>query len=295
MQRPIGIFDSGLGGLTVARAVIDLLPHESVTYIGDTLHTPYGPRDQDEVRSLSIEVMDALVAQGVKMLVIACNTASAATFDIAKRRYQDTLGIPVIEVITPAVRAATIGSTRNRIGVVATAGTIGSGAYQRAFAHAGVPDVTAVAAPRFVEFVEAGETTGDRVLDAARSYLRPLIDANVDTLVLGCTHYPLLAGAIGYVMGPEVRLVSSAQETAADVYRTLADQDLLATGTAEYRFESTSIEQGPFLKLARRFLGPEVGHVEHHVTGVITLPSPEELTAAAKDIAAKNDESGRSA
>lgn len=279
MDRPIGIFDSGLGGLTVARAVIDLLPHESVTYIGDTLHTPYGPRDQDEVRALSLEVMDTLVAQGVKMLVIACNTASAATFDIAKRRYEDALGIPVIEVISPAVRAATAGSRENRIGVVATAGTIGSGAYQRAFAHAGLSDVTAVAAPKFVEFVEAGETTGERVLAAARGYLQPLIDANVDTLVLGCTHYPLLAGAIGYVMGPSVRLVSSAQETAADVYRTLADNGILASGPAQYRFESTDAEQAPFLKLARRFLGPEVDHVEYAVTGTITLPTAAELEA----------------
>lgn len=280
MDRPIGIFDSGLGGLTVARAVIDMLPHESVTYIGDTLHTPYGPRDQDEVRSLSIEVMDALVAQGVKMLVIACNTASAATFDIAKRRYEDALGIPVVEVISPAVRAATAGSREQRIGVVATAGTVGSGAYQRAFALAGIPDVTAVAAPRFVEFVEAGETTGERVLDAARTYLQPLIEAEVDTLVLGCTHYPLLAGAIGYVMGQNVRLVSSAQETAADVYRTLADKNLLATGEPRYRFASTDAEQAPFLTLARRFLGPEVGHVEHTPTGAITLPTAAELAAA---------------
>lgn len=272
MQRPIGIFDSGLGGLTVARAVIDMLPNESVTYIGDTLHTPYGPRDQSEVRALSLEVMDALVAQDVKMLVIACNTASAATFDIAKRRYEDALGIPVIEVISPAVRAATVGSTTHSIGVVATAGTIASGAYQRAFAAAGIPDVIAVAAPRFVDFVEAGETTGPEVLAAAREYLQPLIDARVDTLVLGCTHYPLLAGPIGYVMGPDVRLVSSAQETAGDVYRTLADRQMLGDGTAEYRFESTSDEQLPFLALARRFLGPEVGHVEHTITASITLP-----------------------
>lgn len=284
MQRPIGIFDSGLGGLTVARAVIDMLPNESVTYIGDTLHTPYGPRDQSEVRELSLQVMDSLVAQGVKMLVIACNTASAATFDIAKRRYEDTLGIPVVEVISPAVRAATVGSTTNSIGVVATAGTIGSGAYQSAFEAAGVPDVVASAAPKFVEFVEAGETTGDVVLAAAREYLQPMIDARVDTLVLGCTHYPLLAGAIGYVMGPDVRLVSSAQETAGDVYRILADRQLLADGPAEYRFESTSFEQEPFLKLARRFLGPEVGHVEHAITETITLPplpqrTPEGETA----------------
>lgn len=277
MQQPIGIFDSGLGGLTVARSVIDQLPDESVTYIGDTAHTPYGPREQVEVRRLSLQVMDALVAQNVKMLVIACNTATAATLDIARQRYEVGLGIPVVEVISPAVRAATAGSTTGRIGVVGTEGTIGSGAYQRAFAAEGF-DITAVAAPRFVEFVEAGETTGETVLAAAREYLRPLQEADIDTLVLGCTHYPLLAGAIGYVMGPGVRLVSSADETAADVYRILADRSILAEGPASYRFEATTDEQAPFLRLARRFLGPEVSRVEHTTTAAITLPTLAEAS-----------------
>lgn len=272
MEQPIGIFDSGLGGLTVARSVIDQLPDESVIYIGDTKHTPYGPRQQDEVRRLSLEVMDALVAQNVKMLVIACNTATAATLDIARERYEVGLGIPVVEVISPAVRAAVAGSTHGRIGVVGTEGTIGSGAYQRAFAAEGY-DITAVAAPKFVEFVEAGETTGETVLAAAREYLQPIADADVDTLVLGCTHYPLLAGAIGYVSGPGVRLVSSAEETAADVYRILADRNILAKGPAKYRFEATTDEQEPFLKLARRFLGPEVSRVEHTTTAAIELPN----------------------
>ncbi len=274
MQRPIGVFDSGVGGLTVARAIIDQLPAESITYIGDTANGPYGPREQGEVRRLALDVLDTLVAQGVKMLVIACNTASAATFDIARERYETGMGIPVVEVIHPAVRAAVAQSRSERIGVIGTAGTIGSGAYQRAFAEAGVPHVAAAAAPRFVEFVEAGVTTGDEVLAAAREVLAPLLAEELDTLVLGCTHYPLLAGAIGYVAGPDVRLVSSAEETAADVYRILSDRRMLAPAdaTPAYAFEATTEAQEPFLRLARRFLGPEVTHVEFHQTGVIPLP-----------------------
>ena len=274
MQRPIGVFDSGVGGLTVARAIIDQLPAESITYIGDTAHGPYGPRPQDEVRGLALDVLDALVAQGVKMLVIACNTASAATLDVARERYEAGLGIPVVEVIAPAVRAAVAQSRSGRIGVIGTAGTIGSGAYQRAFAAAGVAHVATAACPRFVEFVEAGVTTGDEVLGAAEEYLAPLLAERPDTLVLGCTHYPLLAGAIGYVAGPEVRLVSSAEETAADVYRVLSDRGMLAPveATPAYEFEATTEAQEPFLRLARRFLGPEVTHVEFTQTGVIHLP-----------------------
>ncbi|WP_306233727.1 glutamate racemase [Agrococcus beijingensis] len=274
MQRPIGVFDSGVGGLTVARAIIDQLPNESITYIGDTANGPYGPRDQAEVRHLALDVLDTLVGQGVKMLVIACNTATAAVYDLAVERYERGMGIPVIAVIEPAVRAAVAQSRSGRIGVIATAGTIGSGAYQRAFAEAGVAHVAAGAAPRFVEFVESGVTTGDEVLAAAHDYLEPLLAEGLDTLVLGCTHYPLLAGAIGYVAGPDVRLVSSAEETAADVYRILSDRKMLAAPGTEpvYEFEATTEAQGPFLRLARRFLGPEVTHVEFHQTGVITLP-----------------------
>ncbi|MGM1029548.1 MAG: glutamate racemase [Actinomycetota bacterium] len=274
MQRPIGVFDSGVGGLTVARAIIDQLPAESITYIGDTANGPYGPREQADVRHLALDVLDTLVSQGVKMLVIACNTASAATLDIARERYEEGMGIPVVEVIDPAVRAAVRQSRSGRIGVIGTAGTIGSGAYQRAFAEAGVPHVAAAAAPRFVEFVESGVTTGDEVLEAAHEYLAPLLAERLDTLVLGCTHYPLLAAAIGYVAGPDVRLVSSAEETAADVYRILSDRHMLAEpgATPVYEFEATTEAQEPFLRLARRFLGPEVTHVEFHQTGVIQLP-----------------------
>lgn len=274
MQRPIGVFDSGVGGLTVARAIIDQLPAESITYIGDTAHGPYGPRPQEEVHRLALGVLDALVDQGVKMLVIACNTASAAVFDVARDRYERGMGIPVVEVIEPAVRGAIRASRSGRIGVIGTVGTIGSGAYQRAFAREGIAHIDAVACPRFVEFVEDGITTGDALMQEARATLAPLQSADIDTLVLGCTHYPLLAGAIGYVMGDRVRLISSASETAADVYRELADRGILASpgSTPRYLFEATTAAQAPFLRLARRFLGPEVTHVEFTETGPIELP-----------------------
>ena len=269
-DAPIGIFDSGVGGLTVARAIKDQLPNESILYIGDTAHSPYGPKKIADVREYALEVLDDLVSQDVKLLVIACNTASAAVLRDARERYS----VPVIEVIQPAVRRA-VGTTRNkRVGVVGTAGTVNSRAYNDAFAAATDIQLFSQACPRFVEFVESGVTTGDEVLAAAHEYLEPLLAEGLDTLVLGCTHYPLLAGAIGYVAGPDVRLVSSAEETAADVYRILSDRRMLAEpgATPAYEFEATTEAQEPFLRLARRFLGPEVTHVEFHQTGVIQLP-----------------------
>ncbi|MGV9188079.1 glutamate racemase [Arcanobacterium canis] len=256
-NAPIGVFDSGVGGLTVARAIIDQLPGESITYIGDTKYAPYGPRPIAQVRKLALGVMDQLVDQGVKMLVIACNTASSAVLHDARERYQ-RVGIPIIEVIQPAVRRA-MASTRHRnIGVIGTQGTISSGAYADAFAAAVDVKLTMQTCPAFVEFVERGITTGSELLEKAQEYLTPVRDAGVDTLVLGCTHYPLLTGVISYVMGDDVTLVSSAEETAKDVYRTLVANDMLADGTdPQYRFMATS-DPDEFGRLARRFLGPEV-------------------------------------
>lgn len=256
-NAPIGVFDSGLGGLTVARAIIDQPPGESISYIGDTKYAPYGPRPIAQVRELALGVMDQLVDQGVKMLVIACNTASSAVLHDARERYQRA-GIPVIEVIQPAVRRA-MASTRNRhIGVIGTQGTIGSGAYADAFAAAVDVRLTMKACPAFVEFVEQGVTAGAEVLAAAQEYLEPVRDAGVDTLVLGRTHYPLLTGVISYVMGEDVTLVSSAEETAKDVYRTLIANGMLADAPEpNYQFMATGDPQD-FGRLARRFLGPEV-------------------------------------
>jgi glutamate racemase len=261
-NAPIGIFDSGLGGLTVARAVMDKLPDEEVLYLGDTAHSPYGPRPIAEVRSLALAGLDELVRRGVKVLVIACNTATAAALSDARERYWIDQRIPVVEVITPAARAAVVTTRNRRIGIIGTIATIQSEAYTNALAA--VPGLTVVsrACPRFVEFVEAGITTGSELESVAHDYLDPLREAGVDTLVLGCTHYPLLTGAIGRVMGEGVALVTSSESTANVTYNELVDRDLLheprgAEDLPRHRFLTTG---GPatFRKLARRFLGPEV-------------------------------------
>ena len=258
-DAPIGIVDSGVGGLTVVRAVLDQLPHEPVAYVGDTARGPYGPRPLAEVREFALEIMDGLVADGVKMLVIACNSASAATLRDARERYD----VPVIEVVHPAVRRAVSATRNGRIGVIGTTMTITSQAYDDAFAAAPHVVLTSAACPRFVEFVEAGITGGPELLAVAHEYLDPLTAADVDTLVLGCTHYPLLTGVLSYVMGEGVTLVSSAEETAKDVYRTLVANDLLRDPSLpepEHRFMATG-DPIAFERLGRRFLGPEIGSV----------------------------------
>lgn len=277
-DAPIGIFDSGVGGLTVARAIIDQLPNESVLYVGDTAHSPYGPKPIAQVREYTLAVLDDLVAQGVKMLVIACNTASAAMLRDARERYTQGLGIPVVEVIQPAVRAAVRQTRNSRVGVIGTAGTVSSRAYEDAFAAAPHLELFTRACPRFVEFVEAGVTSGEELFAVAGGYLAPLKAARIDTLVLGCTHYPLMSAAIQYVMGDSVTLVSSAEETAFDVYRTLVKHGLERSAGAKptYRFEATGDSQSAFTSLARRFLGPEVQNVELVETGVIHLPERQQ-------------------
>ena len=263
-DAPIGIFDSGVGGLTVARAVLDQLPHESVLYIGDTANTPYGPKPLAAVRAHALEVMDDLVDAGVKMLVIACNTASAAVLRDARERYTQRRGLPVVEVILPAARRAAAATRTGRVGVIGTKATVESRAYDDAFAVASRISLTSQACPRFVELVEAGTTSGPEVLEVARASLEPILAADVDTLVLGCTHYPLLTGVISYVMGDGVTLVSSAEETAKDVYRTLVAHGLERDprlGPPTHRFLATG-DASSFATLARRFLGPEVLSVE---------------------------------
>jgi len=264
-DAPIGIFDSGFGGLTVARAVIDQLPHEPVLYVGDTARQPYGPRPIAEVRGFALEMLDSLVDQGVKTLVIACNSASAAVLHDARERYS----VPVVEVIRPAVRRAVAATRNGHVGVISTVATQTSRAYEDAFAAAPHLQVTTAACPRFVELVERGVTSGPEVLRIAHDYLDPIADAGVDTLILGCTHYPLLAGAISYVMGDGVTLVSSADETAKDVYRMLVAHDLVrdpALPPPRHRFLTTG-DPREFQRLSRRFLGPEVAAV--HSTAAV--------------------------
>ena len=279
-NAPIGVFDSGVGGLTVARAIIDQLPRESIVYVGDTAHSPYGPKPIADVRGYALAVMDDLVSEGVKLLVIACNTASAAVLRDARERFTEGYGIPVVEVIQPAVRAAVRQTRNRRVGVIGTTGTIRSKAYEDAFAAASDLEIFTQACPRFVEFVEAGVTSGAELFAVAEEYLAPLKRADIDTLVLGCTHYPLMSAAIQYVMGESVTLVSSAQETAFDVYSTLVKHELerTATGAPTHSFEATGPDTAAFKRLASRFLGPEVVRVENFDTGSIHLPDNETRT-----------------
>jgi glutamate racemase len=260
-SAPIGIFDSGVGGLTVARAIIDQLPNESTIYIGDTARGPYGPRKIAEVREFSLEIIEFLVKRGCKAVVIACNTASSAMLRDARERFQ----IPIIEVIQPAARRAVAATRSGKVGVIGTNATIDSGSYLDAFAAAPQLEITSKACPRFVEYVERGETTGAEITAIARDYLKPMLDAKVDTLVLGCTHYPLLTGVISYVMGEGVTLVSSAEETAKDLYRVLVEKNLLRENSSTpptHEFLATGAAD-QFEILARRFLGPEVNKVHH--------------------------------
>jgi glutamate racemase len=273
-DAPIGVFDSGVGGLTVARAILDQLPNESILYVGDTANGPYGPKPLAAVREHALAIMDDLVEQGVKILVIACNTASAAVLRDARERFTEGYGIPVVEVILPAVRAAVHQTRNRRVGVIGTVATITSRAYDDAFAAAPDLELFSAACPRFVEFVESGVTTGPELFAVAREYLAPMISADIDTLVLGCTHYPMLSAAIQYVAGPDVRLVSSADETARDVYRRLIEHGMLRTDAAPPRrvFETTGDDAVEFTRLARRFLGLEAPLLESVLTGSIPLP-----------------------
>jgi glutamate racemase len=258
--RPIGVFDSGLGGLTVLRSLMDLLPEESMLYFGDTGRFPYGSKPRDEVLGYALQIADVLVERGAKLLVVACNSATSAALDVLSER----LDVPVVGVIEPGMRAAARATRIGRVGVIGTVGTIASGAYQRAAATlAEGLELTCAACPGFVEFVEAGDVHSDQVYVLAERLLAPVKAAGVDTLVLGCTHYPLLARTIGDVMGQDVVLISSADETAFTV-RALVEQHGLDTppGEAVRHTFVTSGDVGTFRRLGVRFLGPEVECVE---------------------------------
>jgi glutamate racemase len=258
--RPIGVFDSGLGGLTVLRSLIDLLPGESMIYFGDTGRFPYGPKPHDEVHKYALEIGDLLAARDAKLLVVACNSATSVALDALRER----LDIPVVGVIEPGMRAAARATRSGRVGVIGTVGTIASGAYQRA---ATVLDRSIIlecaACPGFVEFVESGDVKSDQVHVLAERLLAPIRAAGVDALVLGCTHYPLLARTIGDVMGRDVVLVSSADETAFRVRELVALEGLAAPlgNTVTHTFV-TSGDVETFRRLGVRFLGPEVESVE---------------------------------
>ncbi|HEY3723347.1 MAG TPA: glutamate racemase [Acidimicrobiia bacterium] len=255
-ERPIGVFDSGLGGLTVLRALVDLLPHESTLYFGDTGRFPYGPKPADVVLKYALEIADLLVDRGVKALVVACNSATSVALDALQERYE----IPVVGVVEPGVRAAASTTRTGRVGVVGTVGTIASGAYQQSAVASGI-QLTCAACPGFVEFVEAGDVDSDQIRVLAERLLAPLRAAAIDTLVLGCTHYPLLARTIADVMGREVVLVSSADETAFEMRTMLGDVTAARVVPVSHRFV-TSGDVDTFRHLGARFLGPEVEEVE---------------------------------
>jgi glutamate racemase len=260
-DRPIGVFDSGLGGLTVLRALIDLLPDERIVYFGDTGRFPNASKPREEVLAHALEITDVLLAHDVKTLVVACNSAAAAALDPLR----DRLDIPVVGVIEPGLRAAARVTRTGRIGVIGTVGTIASGAYQQlADTFPDPVELTCAACPGFVEFVEAGDVDSDQVHVLAERLLAPVRDATVDTLVLGCTHYPLLARTIGDVMGRDVVLVSSADETAFAVRELLTTRGMLAAGPPSdpRHVFFTSGPVDTFRTLGVRFLGPEVAAVE---------------------------------
>lgn len=257
--RPIGIFDSGVGGLTVVRAVLDLVPGEPVLYFGDTARAPYGPRDVDEIRTFAREIAAYLLDRDVKMLVVACNAIESNAIEDLSERAR----IRLVGVIEPGVRAALRATRNGRIGVIGTEATITSGAYERAVAaEDGGVELISAACPAFVPHVERGDTTSPELMASARDYLVPMREAGVDTLILGCTHYPLLSGLLQRVMGPAVVLVSSAEETAKDVYAGLLDGGLLREDASPPRHEFLcSGDPESFRSLAARFLGPEAAGV----------------------------------
>ena len=257
---PLGVFDSGIGGLTVAHAIFERLPGESVIYFGDTARVPYGPKSPETVRRYSGEILDYLLQRGVKMVVVACNTSTAHALDDLRRRSP----VPVIGVIEPGAKAAVAATRSGRIGVIGTAGTIASGAYERAI-KARRPDAIVIsqACPLFVPLIEEGWFDHPATELIAREYLEPLLASEVDVLVLGCTHYPLLKPLLERVLGPGVRLIDSAEETAAEVVRELAASGLAADTAQRVTHQFVVSDDEPhFRAISERFLGERVQSVE---------------------------------
>jgi glutamate racemase len=260
LNRPIGVIDSGVGGLTVAREILRQLPKEEVLYVGDTIRCPYGPRPFDEVRQFTFEMIDFLMKKGIKLLVIACNTATAAVLNEAKEK----LDIPVVGVIYPGARTALKVTKNNQIGVIGTVGTINSEAYKHALHSINDHvEVFSIACPEFVPLVESGQLNGEYTERVVRETLRPLSEFNIDTLILGCTHYPLLTNVIERVMGDTISLISSGSETAREVSTILYHGYLLYTGERipQHKYYTTgSIEA--FHKIASQWLDDDNLEIE---------------------------------
>lgn len=264
-EAPIGVFDSGLGGLTVASEIMRQLPAEGLIYFGDTARVPYGPKAPSTVRRYSREIASFLEREGVKAIVVACNTATAHALTALRAE----MHLPVIGVIQPGARAAVAATRSRNIGVIGTAGTIRSGAYERAIREL-APDarITAQPCPLFVPLVEEGWIDKEATRLIAREYLQPLVDAGVDTVVLGCTHYPLLKPVLADILGAGVRLIDSAAETAAETRRVLSERELesASRGDPLRRFVASD-DSNQFLRLGQRFLGHSLDAVELHTVG----------------------------
>ena len=261
-DRPIGVFDSGVGGLTVLAKLRERLPHEATVYLGDNARTPYGPRPADEVRRFTLESADWLLAQDVKLLVLACNTATARALDDVRARSS----VPVVGVIRPGAVAASSATRSRHVGVIATAGTVESGAYEAAIGEADpTTQVAQLACPELVPMVEAGILDGRRAESVLRAYLEPLLAAEpeMDTLLLGCTHYPLLRGPIERIVGSRVAVVDSAFTTALAVEDLLDALGIRASGaTPPGHRVATTGEVSAFVTVAERLFGERLPAVE---------------------------------
>lgn len=259
---PIGVFDSGLGGLTVFKALARRMPGESLVYFGDTAHVPYGSKSPEAIARYSTAVARFLAGRGIKLLVVACNTSSAWALPEIRRAVK----VPVIGVIEPGARAALAATRGGRVGVIGTEATVKSGAYPKAIKALSTRTKTiSQACPLFVPLVEEGWWDGDVVTSVARKYVAPLKAARVDALILGCTHYPYLKKTIGKAMGPRVRLIDSADETARETERVLTELRLRApNGRLGNRMFFASDAPERFARLGKRMLGSSVKKVKLH-------------------------------
>jgi glutamate racemase len=265
-DRPIGVFDSGVGGLTVLHELLVRLPHEDFVYLGDTARFPYGDRSQDELERFSLQIAEELLHQHAKLIVVACNSAAGAALPALRARMmQTTLGVDVIAVAGPEAVKAVEATHNGRIGLLATPATVASGAYERAVAAVDAyVDLTSVAAPELAPLIQAGSTFDDQLVDTVRGYVAPLRAAQVDTVILGCTHYPLVRPMLQRMLGPQVTIITSGGALARQVEHALRSRDLSATRTSEgeYRFLTTG-DVDAFSAQATRFLQMPLGEVRH--------------------------------
>ncbi len=273
-RRPVGVFDSGVGGLTVMHELLVQLAHEDFVYFADAARVPYGPRSRREIEAFSLEVVEELVARRIKLLVVACNTASAAALPAMRERLRETtLGVDVLGVVQPGAVQAVAKTRNGRVGYMATEATVASGAYERAIAAADpFVSVTAVACPDLVPLIERGSPFDEEIVDAVRGYTRPLVDAGVDTVILGCTHYPLVRPMLQRMLGRSVEIVSSGEPVARQVEHVLGARGLgnPREGEGDYRFLTTGASE-PFRALGTRFLQMPLRTVEHVALGAPAL------------------------